>query len=55
MRPIDTTKPITFTYAGETFKRKEPNVYVRVENGKEVPITKQSNDLMDALMGGDIL
>ena len=55
MRPIESLKPITFTYAGETFKQLEPDVYVRIENGKEIPITKQSDDLMDALMGGDIL
>lgn len=55
MRPIDTVKPITFTYNGETFKRLEPNKFVILtEDKKELPITKESNKLMEALHGGEI-
>lgn len=55
MKPIESMEPITFNYAGETYKQLEPDVYVKIVNGKELPITKASDDLMDALLGGDIV
>jgi hypothetical protein len=55
MRPIESLDPITFTYAGETYKRTAPDMYFKIVDGKEIPITKRSNDLMDALLGGDIV
>lgn len=55
MKPIESLGNITFTYAGETFKRTAPNSYVRVTSDGEQEITKKSDDLMDALLGGDIV
>jgi hypothetical protein len=56
MRPIDrTTYPFTFTYDGETYKHLDADSFVKMIDGHEHPITKKSNELMDALMGGEIV
>lgn len=55
MKPIETTNPITFTHLDRTFQRLKPNNYIELkEDGTKAPITKESNVLMDALMGGEI-
>jgi hypothetical protein len=56
MRPIDNLEPMTFTYAGETYKQITPNEFLHIkENGEEVPVTTESDELMDALLGGEIV
>lgn len=59
IRPLDTdTFPLYFEYAGDKFKRIKPNIYVMKDRGvgEEFSVRKEtSRDLMDALMGGDII
>lgn len=47
--------PLYFTLYEDKFQRISPNNYVQKTGKGEVEITKQSNDLMDALIGGDVI
>lgn len=47
--------PFSFTYGGQTYKQKNATEYVVITEDGEKPISKKSNDLMDALLGGEII
>lgn len=56
IKPIESQRiPLYFKGFGEKYKEVAPDEFVQKTKNGEVQVSKKSNDLMDALIGGEII